>query len=229
MIKKLLSIILAMSILFLCSFSTLAIDSVESHIFIDEEGNEIVYYIDGENIPFSLVDGEKIYIALGLPEYEVKDSLIVSELNEQRLSENNNARSEPTDFCDLSGCANTSNSSSYIVNASGLGDSYFNTRVLKYNTSHKAIAIKTSSHKPIFCDEEVNIIYYYYHNKNEKWYSYVFMNKDCSVLGGFRFLHSPSLYQYGKVGIIAHSTLTSCKLEIFTTPYATGPSIPNIT
>ena len=46
MIKKLVSIILASSMLFLCSFSTFAIDDVEQYVFIDENGNEITYYID---------------------------------------------------------------------------------------------------------------------------------------------------------------------------------------
>lgn len=232
MMRKILSIILALSLMLLCTFSTFAIDSAEKHVFIDENGNEITYYIDDENIPFLLIDGEKIYIALGLPDYEVTDATMVDELNIQRLSENGiNSRAVPTNVADLSGCDNSANSSSYTVNATGLGDDFFHTSVLKYNKSHKALVIKTSSHRPLFCAEEVNIIYYYYYESEDKWYSYTFMNKDCSILGGFRFLHSPSVYEYGKVALLAHSTLTSCDVEIFTTPYATGvgSSLPNVT
>lgn len=117
------------------------------------------------------------------------------------------------------------------MRATGLGDDFFSISVFKYNKHHKALVIKTSSHKPLFCAEEVDIIYYYYYEYSNKWYAYTFMNKDCSVLGGFRFLHSPSVYEYGRVELIAHSTLTSCDVEIFTTPYATGvgSSIPDVT
>ncbi len=232
MIKKFVSIVLASSMLFLCSFSTFAIDSIESYVFIDENGNEITYYIDDENIPFTLVDGEKTYIALGLPEYEITDTAVINELNMQRLSENDiSSRSVPTNYFDLSGCANTANSEAYTVRATGLDEAFFSTSVFKYNKHHQALVIKTSSHRPLFCAEEVNIIYHYYSKDSDKWYGYTMMNKDCSVLGGFRLLHSPSVYEYGRVDIRAHSTLASCDVEIFTTPYATGAgsSIPNAT
>ncbi|MBO5944786.1 MAG: hypothetical protein J6Q50_05790 [Clostridia bacterium] len=230
MIKKLVSVILALNILLLCSFSTFAFDRMESYVFIDGNGNEITYYIDDENIPFLLVDGEKIYIALGLPKYEVTDSAIVDELNMQRLCENDiSSRSVPTNFFDLSGCANTANSEAYTVRATGLDDDFFSTSIFKYNKHHKALVIKTSSHKPLFCAEEVNIIYYYYYQDSDRWYAYTFVNKDCSVLGGFRFMHSPSAYEYGRIELRAHSTLASCDVEIFTTPYATGSSIPDVT
>ncbi|MBQ3524360.1 MAG: hypothetical protein IJA43_07915 [Clostridia bacterium] len=231
MIKKLVSIILASSMLFLCSFSTFAIDDVEQYVFIDENGNEITYYIDDENIPFTLVDGEKIYIALGLPEYEVTDTAVINELNMQRLCENDiSSRSVPTDFFDLSDCANNVNSEAYTVRATGLDEAFFSTSVFKYNKHHQALVIKTSSHRPLFCAEEVNIIYHYYSVDSGKWYGYTMMNKDCSVLGGFRLFHSPSVYEYGRVEIRAHSTLASCDVEIYTTPYATGgSSLPNAT
>ena len=70
-----------------------------------------MFPVSSENIPFTLVDGEKIYIALALPEYEVTDTDIVNELNLQRLCENDiSSRSAPTNYFDLSDCANSSNS-----------------------------------------------------------------------------------------------------------------------
>lgn len=194
----------------------------EAQIFIAEDGSEIVYYLDENGMPYQNIDGEKTYIAIGLPSMEVTDESLINELNSQLPSnetDNNMGRAVPTGYVDLSNCANNSNSIEYSINATGLDNDFFNTSPFKYNKHHNAIAIKSSSHKKgLGGDKHLNITYYYYSEQNDKWYFITMMDKDCSVTGGFRFQHSPSLYPYGKFSFMAHNTLKSCTIKIFTTP-----------
>ncbi|MDE5994164.1 MAG: hypothetical protein K2G60_01485 [Oscillospiraceae bacterium] len=227
--KKVISVLIAVVFMFMLSAETFA---MSVNIFIAENGSEIEYYLDENGMPYQNIDGERVYVALSLPSLEIKDENLINELNSQLPSKeaSDMSRSVPTDYIDLSNCANDSNSIEYSINATGLDEDFFNTKPFKYNTSHKAIAIKSSNHKkPLLGgDKHINITYFYYSSQKDKWYSITMMDKDCSVSGGFRFQHSPSLYPYGKFSLIAHNTLKSCTIKIFTTPYATGGTIPQI-
>ena len=180
------------------------------------------------------IDGEKVYIALSLPSLEVTDGDLICELNsEMKYSEASGVnKAAPTSYIDLSNCGNNENSIEYSVKATGLDDGFFNVGPFKYNINHKGLIIKTTSHSfPLFSiyDYSLNITYYFYYPNANKWYSMTMMNKDCSIIGGFRFQHLPQLYPYGKFSFMAHSTLKSCKIKISTTPkVVSGPTLPQM-
>ncbi len=234
--KKFISILSVVMFIFAMSVETFAvnINADKPNIFIAEDGSEIEYYLDEYGMPYQKINGEKIGIALSLPSLEVTDEDLIYELNlEIPHNENQNMqRSAPSDFIDLSNFDSNVNSSEYSFTATGLDEDFFNTKPFKFCRSHSAVVIKSSKHKrPLFSvnDNNLNITYYYYSSQKDKWFAYTMMDKDCSVIGGFRFQHSPSIYQFGKFSFIAHSVLKSCTISIFTTPYSlAGPTIPQI-
>lgn len=220
--KKIISIFMVVIILLSLPLISYGGNYIEQRTYVDEEGRTIAYYIDQENIPYQIADGQKIYIVLPLEEYEVKDEAVIYELNSNLPNKQNVATcSAPTSYYDLSSGEASANSRSYTEYAALNGNSFM-TSVFKYNKSHIAVVVKTSSHKPVLCtDKNINIIYYYYRETADKWYAYTFMDKNCTG-AGFRFQHSPQIAPYGQLKISAHSTLTSCTLEVFTTPYASS-------
>lgn len=232
--KKFISILSVVILIFVISIETFAvnINGDKANVFIAEDGSKIEYYLDEYGMPYQSIDGEKVYIALSLPSLEVTDVDLICKLNSELLDNKNKSISKaaPSTYIDLSGCANSSNSNEYSIRATGLDNDFFNVGPFKYNTHHKAIVIKTSVHiKGLKGDKHLNITYFYYSEKNDKFYSITMMDKDCTITGGFRFQHSPSIYPYGKFGFIAHNTLKSCTIKIFTTPYAVnGPTLPEI-
>lgn len=234
--KKFISVLCVMMLIFAMSIETFAvnINFDKANVFIAGDGSKIEYYLDEYGMPYQSIDGEKVYIALSLPSLEVTDIDLVCELNSQmKYSEAFSVnKAAPASYIDLSNCGSNENSIEYSVKATGLDEDFFNVGPFKYNISHKGLIIKTTSHSfPLFSifDYSLNITYYFYHPDANKWYSITMMNKDCSIIGGFRFQHSPKLYPYGKFSFIAHSTLKSCKIKISTTPYAvSGPTLPQI-
>lgn len=230
--RKIISIICVLTIISMFPLETFAVNenTKEELTFVTESGESIHYYLDEFGMPYQIDNGEIVYIALGLPSLEITDEELISELN-QGLPRINNTKAVPTNYFDLSNCTNDSDSTNYVVNATGLDNAIFNTSVLKYNTHHKAIVIKSSNHtKGWGGDKHINITYYYYKPSADRWYSITMLDKDCTIIGGYRFQHSPSLYPYGKFGLLAHNTLKSCKITIYTTPRAldAGNPLPSI-
>jgi len=222
--KKVISIFMVCIILLSLPLVSYGENYREQRTYVDD-GQIITYYVDNENIPYQIVDGQKMYIVLPLAEYEVKDEAVICELNSNLPNKQEVATySAPANYYDLSTGEATANSIAYTANATLNGD-FFTTSVFKFHRSHVAVVVKTSSHKPLLCsDKNINIMYYYYREATDSWYVYSFMDKSCSGTG-FRFMHSPSIAPYGQLKILAHSTLTSCKLEVFTTPYASSGAV----
>lgn len=221
-IKRTFSIIIALVLILQClQVSVFAAEIGKAYTFKISNGETVKYYLDKYKMPYQIIDGEKFYVTLALPQFEVKSSDIIRKLNEEVFS-TDGVNSTPTNYFDLYAKDPANNSISYTATASGLDSSFFETKVFKYCLRHSALVIKTSSHSPVLSNKEVHIMYYYFDTATEKWYSYTFMKADCSVPGGFRFLHYPSVYHYGKVKITAASTLKSCNIEIYSTIYATG-------
>lgn len=223
--KKIISIFMVGIILLSLPIISYGENCTEQRTYVDENGQTITYYIDQENIPYQIVDGQKTYIVLPLAEYEVKDESVICELNSNLPNKQKVATySAPTSYYDLSTGKADANSRAYTASAT-LNGNFFTTSVFKFHKSHVAVVVKTSSHKPVLCsDKNINIIYYYYRETTDKWYAYTFMDKSCSG-SGFRFQHSPQIAPYGQLKVSAHSTLTSCTLEVFTTPYASSGAI----
>lgn len=76
----------------------------------------IIYFLDSEQNPYILDDGEQVYIARSLPHLEVTDAEILTELNNvvQCLA----MRSVSTNYYDISYGPADVNSSAYSVDIS---------------------------------------------------------------------------------------------------------------
>ena len=221
-LKKIFSIIIALVLILQClQISVFAAENGKTYTFKTSSGETIEYHLDKYKMPYQIIEGEKFYVALALPQFEVKNTDIINKLNKEIFSTDGN-NSTPTNYFDLYAKDPANNSIAYTATASGLDSGFFNTKVFKYCLSHSALVIKTSSHSPLLSNKKVHIMYYYYDTATDRWYLCTFMDADCTGVGGFRFLHFPDLYHYGRAEITAASTLKSCHIEIFSTPYATS-------
>lgn len=228
--KKAVSLFLSLALVSAFIFQTFAmgIETEKVYIFETGKGENIKYYLDDEGMPYQRIEGEKVYIALALDSLVVKDEVIINELNKLTITnERSLPESErPAGYFDLSQCSNTSDSRKYSAHLVSLDQKFSYSPPFYYNAYHKAMVVKTTNHdKPFGGDKHLNITYFYYDANTKRYYSITMMDKDCSVIGGFRFQHSPSLYPVGKLQYIAHSTLRSCDISIYTTPMASGKPI----
>lgn len=232
--KKIITVFISLLMVFAISFQSLALtNGVASNYFMLDDGSYITYYLDEYGNPYQIIDGQQVYIALALEHLKETDEEVIAELNSQKYTMENEmvTRTYSGVAYDLSDCANDANSKSYTLdNVSVVNFTYVG--FFQYNRSHVALVIKTSGHKPFLCySKNLNITYHYYkegeNNNTGHWYTFTMMNKDCNAVGGFRFQHSPSLYEFGRVQVCAHTDLEECDFEIYTTPYGmTGPSLP---
>lgn len=192
----------------------------EPYQYMDPDGKSYIYYLDGSGNPYTVTDGEKIYMALPLEHLEVTDSQKIEELN-QAISGGSLGRAIPTSYYDISDNDSTQsiNSSVYSVDVDFSKTPTFATSVLKVNRQHAEIRFKTSDIKKesIFTGSKVNFTYFYYDIVEDKWYSQDFTDVDCTSPTGVGMIFSPTITQYLQFSISRSSKIKSLKAEVWTT------------
>lgn len=223
--KKVISCILALLLISITPVTAFASYSNlgEQYQFVYPDGTTIFYYLEDSGLPYRFINGEKVYVALALPHLMVKDESQIKAL--ERSSNMGIALADSSsDVFDLRNCAADHNSIDYVATAYLANSSIFETKTLLYNRSHTGLKINTNKHKPLWASNNINFIYYFYHEAYNRWYSLTFVDKNCTY--GFAFQHSPSIYPKGYFKILATSTLESCEIRIHTGPYLPAGGVP---
>ncbi len=71
--KKIISLIMILVIISLSGVSALALEEKQMYEFVYPDGKTVNYYLDENQMPYVLVDGEVVYIALPLEHLRVTD------------------------------------------------------------------------------------------------------------------------------------------------------------
>lgn len=213
--KKIISVLLTVSCLLgVLSPVAFAREIGKEYTYIFEDGTSTYYYLDDVGMPYQIINGEQVYIALALDHLEVLDNDIIESLDSRASNE-----------YDISDCEPDEDSPKYTVTATGLANGFFKTQTLIYNRHHTGIAIKTSKHSPTTASNKISFIYYFYKESDRKWFSLSFTQKNCSVFE-YRFQHSPSVYPKGYFSITAGVDLSSCNVTIYTGPFIPSSGVP---
>lgn len=202
------------------NITTFAEGMEEPRQYVDANENVIEYYVDDEMHPYIMEEGEKKYILLPLEEFKVSDSKIIEELNQIRRGALMGTRSIPTNFVDLSTGEAELASNEYRMDISFENEVLVQTSVLKYNTAHSVLRIKTTNieKESIFAGNTISFTIYYYYEAFDEWYADVYNGVDCTAALGQGFAFTPSTYTYGRFVIRKDSAIKSLTVNIWTTP-----------
>ncbi len=218
--RGMVSLILAIVMTIGVSLSVCAETNTTVHQYVAVNGTVYNYYLDETGNPYTVINAEKVYLALPLEHLRVTDFQKIDELN-AAISNTSIGRSTPTTYYDISDNNDTEklNSSVYSADVNFDDTPTFTTEVLKVNRQHATVRFKTSDIKKenIFAGKKVNFTFYYFDPIDEEWYSQAYSDKDCTGATGFGILFSPSVNQYLQFDISKSSKIKSLTLEIWTT------------
>lgn len=188
--------------------------------YIAPDGSIYAYYLDEVGNPYTMIDSEKVYLAIPLEHLRVTDLQKVEELN-QAISSDSQGRAIPAAYYDISDNDSTQkiNSSVYSADVDFSQTPTFTTSVLKVNRQHAEIRFKTSNVKKenIFAGSKVNFTYFYYDIVEDIWYSQDFTDVDCTGLTGVGMIFSPTITQYLQFSVSRSSKIKSLTVEAWTT------------
>lgn len=200
--------------------SVYAETDVATQQYVAPDGSVYAYYLDEAGNPYTIIDSEKVYLALPLEHLRVTDQQKVEELS-QAIWGGSLGRTIPTTYYDISDNDSTQkiNSSVYSANVDFSQTPTFTTSVLKVNRQHAEIRFKTSDIKKetIFTGSKVNFTYFYYDIVEDIWYSQDFTDIDCTGPTGVGMIFSPTITQYLQFSISKSSKIKSLKVESWTT------------
>ena len=143
-------------------------NSSESYTIIINN-KTIEYYLDENNMPYVLQNGERMPVALPLEHMQVTDESVLIKLNMQREYKVVNNRSfNPSNYFDMTN-GGTYTDTFYLTNY------YQDTPFIRINMSHHIIRIRTSNEvkNTIFTGKKISYIVYYYFEPTDHWYNYV--------------------------------------------------------
>lgn len=218
--KKTLSLLLStiIIILFVAPSAAATYENTQQYEFTFPDGQTISYYLDNNGMPYEVVNGERVFIALPLTHLELTDDAVISELNAQLKGTKSSAiRSIPTNCYPLTnGNANKSNVYSSNVSFDNVQTVY--TPIFKLDTRHNSMRIRsTNIVKPLLGSSKIAFLYMYYSVENDRWYQLDMLNVNCKSVSGYGFRHSPSVFQYGRFVLLLPDDVTSYTVNIWTT------------
>lgn len=222
MMKKIVGIILTITIL--CSFSVncFAESAVNGimYTYTFSGGRSVNYYLDENNMPYTIENGERMYVALPLEHLKLQSN----ESNDENVSTYATMgnpiafnREAPNNLYSLKGGDNNK-SNIYSANASFTDFISFYSRDFDLNTKHNAMRVKTTNvKKPLFGSNKISFIYRYYDSNIKQWYGITISDVNCTGMSGWGFQHMPAEYPYGQIVVLIPKDITSCTVNIWTT------------
>lgn len=216
--KKTLSIILSMVFVFALPLQTFALID-EAYTYTLEDGTIINYYLDEDGLPYIIEDGEKIYIGLPLPQFEVTDEKVLNDLNAEIQNINNDmvARAAPTNYFELTVDSDFPTQSIAYSNRYSFANHTINyTPVFKMNGNHNKIRFRTDNvEKPLFGSKKVSFIIQVC-STDGAWYSYTYYDELCTKVAGFGFGYL-STHNYAKYTLLIPDDVTAYTAVVWTT------------
>lgn len=216
--KKILSGVMAITMILLLSIPVYATDNKESHTYVKPDGTEIIYYLNDEGYPYVIKGNEEVPVALPLKHLEVKDSAILEKLNKERLLMN--TRGAPTTYFNLYASSPSNNSIKYTQGISFASSTIHTTQFLKMYAQHEGLSIRTANVNKtgVFPSVKITLIWYYYNELLNTWYSRQISNVNCTSSVGTRIQHEPSINTFCYFDVLKGSSdIVSCTLEIWST------------
>ena len=172
----------------------------------------IPYYLDGNNMPYMLQNGNYMPMALPLDHLRVTDETVLSDLNMLKDNQRIGGRSfNPSSYFDMTN-GGTYTDTFYLTN------SYQNTPYIRVNLNHHIIRIRTSNEvkNSIFTGKKISYIVYYYFEPFDCWYSYEVNDINVSNDIGSP-LNLSGLYPYVYYGVKKSSDLSQADIHIWQT------------
>ena len=216
--KKTLSIMLSIVFAFALPLQTFALVE-EAYSYTLEDGTVINYYLDEDGLPYIIEDGEKIYIGLPLPQFEVTDEKVLNDLNAEIQNINNDmvARAAPTNYFDLTVSSIPSKSRAFSQGYSFANHTTHVTPVFKMNGNHKTIRFRTDDlEKPLLGSKKVSFIIQIYSTTEDTWYAYTYTDQLCTGSTGFGFGYL-SPFNYAKYTLLIPDDVTAYTAVVWTT------------
>lgn len=219
--KKIISLLLVCVMLSMSGVSAFALEEKQMYEFEFPDGKKVNYYLDENQMPYRLIDGEVVYVALPLEHLKVTEPLKIAKLNAgqaESQSEKSGNQGAPTYYFDLSTGPASRNSISYTQPISFLNVTSMSTMNLKFHPQHQSIRIKTTNlvKEHFWSGVKIDFTYYYYYESNKEWCYLNFTNINCTIADGFGFQHQPNIHTFGRFDIIKNSGLQSFDVEIWT-------------
>ncbi len=186
------------------------------HYYEDSNCTAVEYYLDENGNPYTMLENEKVYLALPLENLKVIDSDIIIKLNTDLFG--GNSKSLPTNYYDISG-GSGANSPTYTKSVSFVNSNSSTTQVLKLNTGHAAMCFKAENivKQHIFAGKKVGVTYYYYNIVDDDWYSINIGTVNFSSTPTYRFQHLPSASWFGKFTLNKVSAIKTFDFVCWTT------------
>lgn len=224
MIRKITSIILTVIIASLFSVSCFAESPINGtmHTFTFSSGRTVDYYLDENNIPYTVENGERIYISLPLEHLKLQsgesdgENIGVSPCT--TIGDPYKFNREPhKNLYSLKG-GDEKKSNVYSADADFTDFVVFYSRDFDLNKKHNSLRIKTTNiKKPFFGTNKISFIYRYYEPNEKQWYALKISDVSCTGKSGYGVQHMPTEFPYGQVVVLIPKDITSCTVNIWTT------------
>lgn len=207
-IKK--TIIFMFSVLLMIQWSPLTIfaETYEKpYYYTNESGETLEYYVDNNGEEYIYSNGEKMYVLLPLEKYLITDEDVIN----AELERMKNTVDAST-FSLNSEARGTVIVKTIFNNTINFGDSVFRIGYHTWDDGASHIRLKTSKHKPGLSNHNLNVIFYWYLEEDNRLYGKTYMDQNCSITKGYS-LGSTGIEKVD-VGVTPVGGMTSCKLAV---------------
>ena len=220
--KKILSIFLStiMIVLTINQFSVSA-STTEQYTYINDDGTEIQYYLDDNDMPYNYKNGEKIYLLIPVGSCVVTDEVLIKELNDKLADVKNSqiTRAAPTNYYSLRQYSVDVNSNVY-TKAMDLNTADATTTYLYKYPQHPIIRVRTADLKKpnIFSSKKVTITVYSYVDSTGVWLksTQTGVNATGTLGQGFKVT---TIHNYFFVQVTQSNDLVSFTINVWTSLY----------
>lgn len=213
--KRIISFIMSIALLacFTCNaYATSCDETLYTYKTINDE--EVTYFLDEQGNPYTVENGQRLYLALALPSLKVTDDEIVAKLNEELYAKSVLRSPIPTNTVHLG------NSPAYSMFCDFSNGSAYRTPIFDFDMSYPVINIKTTDIvKPLLAGKKVDIIYFYYSTIDNTWYNVKYSQITCTDVNGFSIKNFSNVYPYGAIYIDRYSNITSLTLNVWLSAY----------
>lgn len=206
------------------SFSTTCFAHIQKngqmYTFTFKSGKTVNYYLDENNMPYLIENGNKVPIALPLEHLKISssdltDSTISSYYTTSTPIEIH--REPPNNTFSLKNGSETK-SNVYSANASFSNSIPFYSRDFELEKKHNAMRVKTTNiKKPLLGSNYISFVYRYYEVYSKQRYSINVNDVKCTATNGFSFQHMPTEFPFGQIVILIPKDITACTVNIWTT------------
>lgn len=178
--------------------------------FVYVNGNEVIeYFLDENDMPYVIREGNKMPIALPLEHLRVTEEVVLSQLNTMTQSTSSRAFT-PSSYFDMT------NGGTY-TETMYLSDAYQNTSYIRINQSHPVIRICTKNEvkNTIFTGKKISYVVYYYCEGLDAWYNYTVNDCNVSTAYGGALDIGRGIYSYIYYSVKKSSDLYSADICIW--------------